>query len=360
MKRLFPVAIVLTVTFVVSLGIIKIVKAQNAGQQPAAETGYAVKKPVLGGACKICPWGVEAEFVKKVVDPYGYNVQICYNCTGGPQEARLVAGAKMPPPVRPGAGLPGVETPPPPNGPVDFGITGNAYLWWAYQGTHDFVEDGPKKNLRLIGVIQHPSYIMVAVKADSGITDLSQIKEKAMPVRILTGVDATYTDVLDYYGLTKEWIESKGGHIANAIRPDERKQFDVIISGGALENVPEWNVWYEESQKYDLKFLELPADLLTKLEKDFDMQPGVIPMGLLRGITHPIPTATTTGDAVYGRTDMPDDFAYAVAKGMDEKQDQLQWNIVNLSYNAHTVWKNFDVPLHPGAARYYREKGYIK
>jgi len=358
MKRLFSVGLFLALALIVSLGTIRIVKAQDAAKP---ETGYAVKKPVFGGACKICPWGVEAEFVKKVVDPAGYNVQICYNCAGGPQEAKLVSAAKMPPPLRPNPNLPpGMDVPPPPNGPLDFGVTSNVYLWWAYQGTHEFAEDGPKKNLRLIGVIQHPSYLMVAVKADSGITDLRQIKEKGMPVRILTGVDSTYMDVLDYYGLTKEWVESKGGRIGPAIRGDERKQFDVIISGGTLENVPEWNIWYEASQKYDLKFLDLPADLIAKIEKDYDMDPGYVPANLFRGVDYPIATAVATGDAVYGRTDMPNDFAYALAKAMDEHQDELQWKIVNLSYNVHTVWKNFDVPLHPGAARYYKEKGYMK
>ena len=33
---------------------------------------------------------------------------------------------------------------------------------------------------------------------------------------------------------------------------------------------------------------------------------------------------------------------------------------MNFSYNAHTVWKAYGVPLHPGAAQYYREKGYMK
>lgn len=361
MKRSFSGLLVVAAVALVALpGIDSIVKAQDSGKPAAAETGYAVKKPVFGGACKMCPWGVEAEFVKEAAQPSGYDVQICYNCAGGPQEAKLVSGAKMPPPLRPNANIPGLETPPPPNGPLDFGVTSTTYLWWAYQGTHDFTEDGPKKNLRLIGVIQHPSYMMVAVKADSGITDLSQIKEKGSPVRIVTGVDSNYTDILDYYGLTKEWVESKGGHIGPAIRPEAKTQFDVIISDGTLENVPEWNIWYEASQKYNLRFLQLPDDLLAKLETDFDMQPGYVPAGLLRGIDHALPTAVTTGDAVYGRTDMPDDFAYALAKGMDEQQDRLQWTIINISYNPHTVWKAFGVPLHPGAERYYREKGYMK
>lgn len=57
---------------------------------------------------------------------------------------------------------------------------------------------------------------------------------------------------------------------------------------------------------------------------------------------------------------MPDHFAYTLAKAMDEHQDLLQWSHMNFSYNLHAVWKAFGVPLHPGAARYYREKGYMK
>ena len=59
---------------------------------------------------------------------------------------------------------------------------------------------------------------------------------------------------------------------------------------------------------------------------------------------------------------MPDDFAYTLAKALDEHQDLFQWanSGMNFSYNWRTVWKAFDVPLHPGAAKYYRERGYMK
>lgn len=64
--------------------------------------------------------------------------------------------------------------------------------------------------------------------------------------------------------------------------------------------------------------------------------------------------------AVYGRAEMPDEFAYTVAKAMDEQQHLLQWRHLNFSYNVHTLWNGYEVTLHPGAARYYKEKGYIK
>jgi len=57
---------------------------------------------------------------------------------------------------------------------------------------------------------------------------------------------------------------------------------------------------------------------------------------------------------------MPDDFAYTVAKAMDEHPELLQWSNMNFSYNRNTVWKAYGVPLHPGAARYYKDRGYMK
>jgi hypothetical protein len=47
-------------------------------------------------------------------------------------------------------------------------------------------------------------------------------------------------------------------------------------------------------------------------------------------------------------------------EAMDEQQELLQWRHLNFSCNIRTVWKAYEVPLHPGAARYYKERGYMK
>ena len=348
-------------------GISQNLSAQGKQAAPAKKTGYAVKKPVFGGACRTCPWGSIADIVKSAMQHYGWDIQVCYSCAGGAQESRIVMGAKMPPPATAGGSEAlGALVPPPPDGPVDFGATGLQYLWWAYQGTHDFAKDpeGPRKNIRMIANIQEPSYYIVAVKADSGITDLHQIVEKRMPVQILastTGGTEMTPAILNYYGLTKEMVESLGGKLRlNILEP--KTNLDVMIGWGALENAPEYNMWYDVSQRYDLKFLKLPDDLRQKLEKDFDLQEGAIPIGLLRGVDQSMPAMVRTGTVIYGRTDMPDDFAYTLAKALAEHQDLFQWagGAMNFSYNSQTVWKALDIPLHPGAARYYKQVGYMK
>jgi TRAP transporter TAXI family solute receptor len=325
--------------------------------------GIKAKKPVFGGACKVCPWGAVAEIVKAAMQPYGYDVQICYNCATG-EAPRIVAAGKRPEPIEKAwqsfPFIPRNQSPPPPDAPVEFGATSVQNVWWAYQGTHGYKGEEPRKNLRLLATIQAPNYLIVAAKADLGITDLSQVKARHWPVRILSDGNEVSTAVMEHYGLTRQAVESAGGHIGRGIVPEERKNFDVIIHGGTLGNEPEYNVWYDVSQRYDLTYMQLPADLLGRLVKDFDMELRDIPDGLLRGIDHPVPTAARTGHAVYGRADMPDDFAYTVAKALDEHQELLQWSHLNFSYNQRTVWKDFGVPLHPGAARYYRERRYMQ
>ena len=326
----------------------------------APETGYAVRKPVIGGACPVCPWGAMSEVVKKAMEPYGWDIQICYVCAGGPREARLVSAAAVPfrrPPPR------DTDPHPLPKGPIDFGVTGSQFLQWAYLGMDVFAKDpeGPRRNLRMVANIQEPTWLLVAVKSDSGITSLSDIVEKRLAVDMVatTSVGGGITPaILNYYGLSEERVESLGGTFETDY--EHGQDADVIIGFGSMVNAPEYRLWYEATQKLDLKFLELAPDLRAKLAKDLYLEQESIPLGLFRGVDRPIPTVARTGTVIYGRTDMPDEFAYTLAKALDEHQDLLQWTHMNFSYNWRTVWKAFDVPLHPGAARYYKERGYMK
>ena len=333
--------------------------AQDAGMPKT--TGYDLKKPVVGAACPTCPWGGMAIIVKEALKPYGWDVQICYYCAGGPREARLVSKAAMATPPE----NPSPNDLPTPKGPIDFGVTGTEFLQWAYMGTNDFAKDPgtPQKQLRVIARIQEPTYYIVAVRADSGITNLSQIVEKKLPVKMIarTGIGGLTTPtVLEYYGITDEKIKSFGGTFATGYNRDN--EANVFLGFGSLTNAPEYAVWYQATQKYDLKYLELAPDLKQKLMREFNYKEGTLPVGSFRGVDKPIPTLVRDGTVIYGRTDMPDEFAYTLAKAMDEHQELLQWPnaSMNWSYNWRTVWKALDVPLHPGAAKYYKEVGYMK
>ncbi len=137
-----------------------------------------------------------AEFVQAAMEPYGYDVQICYNCNAA-DAPRIVGEARIPPPYRPDPVVPEILAPRnvPGLGAIDFGAVAMQFLRSAYRGTGIYANDGPRKNLRLIANIQDPSYALVAAKAETGITDLSQIREKRWPVRILTaGIGSRHSE----------------------------------------------------------------------------------------------------------------------------------------------------------------------
>src|SRR5262245_61651390 len=310
------------------------------------KSGYAAKRPVFGGSCPTCPWGAMGDIVRAALKSTGWDVQMCYNCAGGPRAARMVADAAAAA-----------------DGPVDFGATSLEFLQWAYLRMHDFAKDpqGAQKNVPAIANFSTPTYLVEAAKAQSGITDLHQIVEKRIPAKILirTGSgEPLMSAVLDYYGLSADKVKSFGA----AIIPDYSRNMDVdvFLGFGTLANAPEFAFLYDLPQKYDFKVLELAPDLRAKLVKEFYLREQNVPPGLVRGVERPIPTVARNGTVIYGRTDMPDELAYTLAKAMDEHKEMLEWSHLPFSYNSKLVWKALDVPLHPGAVRYYKEKGYMK
>jgi TRAP transporter TAXI family solute receptor len=331
----------------------------GGGQHVVAQSnGIAAKRPIVGASCPTCPWGAMAEAVREALRPSGYDVQICYSCGGPSRSVRLVAdGSNATPPQNPGA-----DALPTPQGKLDFGATGAELLQYAYLGLHDFAQDkeGPRKQLRLIARIQHPTYYMIAVDAKSGITDLRQIAEKKLPIKLVArgGVaEGINVAVLDYFGLSEAKIKSFGGTASGSYA--RGSDVDVVIGWASLLNAPEYAVWYDAPQQHDFTYLEMPADLRATLAKRFYVQEHAAPQGLLRGVTRRVDTVARNGTAVYGRADMPDEFAYAVARALDEHKEVLQWSIMPFSYDPKTVWKLGEVPLHPGAAKYYKERGYL-
>src|SRR5437879_93275 len=112
--------------------------------------------------------------------------------------------------------------------------------------------------------------------------------------------------VLEHYGLSEEKMKAFGGTVAGGYT--KGSDVAVIIGWGALTNAPEYALWYQATQENEFKYLELPADLRARLANAFYLQVHEAPL-LLRGVDRRIPTIVRDGSAVYGRADMPDDFA---------------------------------------------------
>lgn len=84
------------------------------------------------------------------------------------------------------------------------------------------------------------------------------------------------------------------------------------------------------------------------------------PWGILAKVTADALSFYGYQTKIYVRDDAPDDFAYTVPKALDEHRDLFQVQLEPWYYDHRTVADSKTIPLHPGALKYYRERGYIK
>jgi uncharacterized protein len=329
---------------------------QNGSDQ---ENGLARKRPIMAGACLTCVWGPLAVLTKQALAPFGYDVQICYNCNRQ-LSVPVVAKNMDTPPLNKWDRILG--DPPPPKGKVDFGVTNSHTLWRAYTG--DGYEDGPQTHLRLIAYVEDVHLLQAAAKRSLGLRDLRQIADERLKLTVLTERSYLLQPILAHYGLTRDRLESWGGKLNEGFGGESggnREDFDVIITahGGLAGNI-ENDILYEATQKFDLAFLEFAPDLMRSVAERYLLEIVPVPVGLLKGITHQMKTLARNGQSVFGREDLDDEFAYTVAKVLDENRSKFKYLNRPYYYDPRTVWKGIGgVPLHPGAERYYRQAGYL-
>jgi hypothetical protein len=146
----------------------------------------------------------------------------------------------------------------------------------------------------------------------------------------------------------------------NRVSREKRASGDVFIGTGLLANTPEQRSWYEASQLNDLVFLDMEEPLLARLAQEPGYERATLPLAILRGLDRPIPTVMRPNHFIYVRDDAPDSFAYAVAKALDEHRQLFQVQLEPWYYDPETVAISKVIPLHPGALKYYRERGFVK
>jgi hypothetical protein len=197
------------------------------------------------------------------------------------------------------------------------------------------------------------------VRWETGITDLGQIAEKKMPVRVLGGGGEMFGAIMKHYGLSREKIESWGGRfyptvmVSSAgggpygVAPWVRSgEFDLIMDNLYAAYTPEFAAFYEASVLFNLRFLPLPEELIGRICTELGGEPGLIPYRLARGVEAPTPSVYRPSQLIFGRDDMPEDVAYQFAKALDDRRDLFRKVHIPYSYDPKTVTDGHGIPLH--------------
>jgi hypothetical protein len=337
----------------------------QSSQDWSGPLGIAAKKPVYAGGCKACPFGILGVITREALSHYGYDVHVCYTCATAlaakDMSFKETKQQDLSDPFNQTRAY--IESTPPAVPDISTGseVLMTHLLREGSEPNSGGTPGAPavplKNNLRLIANLITPTWYVVLVRRSLGITSLAQLKNRR-GIWIYGGDGGP---VLKYYGLTREVLQKNGGGFINGSGRERRASADVWIGDYvSLTHTLENRMWGEITQLNDLMVLPMEDALLDQLVATGDYVRTVLPLESFRGVDRPIPTVSRRpGIFIYVRDEAPDDFAYTLAKALYEHRELFREQITVLYYDPETVVKSV-LPLHPGAAKFYREVGFIK
>ena len=243
-------------------------------------------------------------------------------------------------------------------GELDFGVVQSDVQSAALQGVRAFEDDEPYTDLRAVFSV-HPEPVQVMVRNDSGINSVSDMRGK----RVNIANPGSGTRVLAEVLMDAAGVSPDDFALAAELKSSEQAaalcdgKLDATIWAAGLPNGSSM----EATSTCDIKILDLTTSGTDEvLASNPAYAAATIPGGMYPGNPDDIaswgPKATFVADA-----STPDDLVYTLVKAVFDNFDDFK--------NLHPAFSRLteeemikdglSAPLHPGAERYYRERGWL-
>jgi TRAP transporter TAXI family solute receptor len=225
----------------------------------------------------------------------------------------------------------------------------------AWEGNADAGFKAPLSKLRAIAAI-YPNFIQIAALKDANATTITDLKGKSISVGAAkSGTELNARKIFAAAGMSYDDL-GKVEYLpfSESVELMKNRQLDATFQSSGLGNA----ALKDLSTTQDVTFVAIPADIAAKLGAPY--KPGVIPAGTYPGQDADVPTVAITNILVT-RADVSDEEAYQMTKLLFEHLDTLKAaHAAAGGISLEAAVQGLPIPLHPGAEKYYREKGLIK
>ena len=238
---------------------------------------------------------------------------------------------------------------------------------WAAEGIVAY--DAPIQNIRaLMGGLDTYYLNITAAGAEPGtsvVDYFTQVNPEAVIGLNPPGSVATFAGelLLAEAGASEDDLEATGGRYSYIPIPDTTAGF----ADGTIDATPQMitighPMTTEISQTADVVQLSPTDEMLSTMSEKYGFGTAVLPGGSFRGQDEDItlPASTTT---LIASADMSEDLAYTIVKTLVENAERLAAGHGALAdFNPEEAWKPeiVNLELHPGAARYFTERGWLE
>jgi hypothetical protein len=244
-------------------------------------------------------------------------------------------------------------------GDLDFGVAQSDWNYHGYKGTSAFEKSGAFTDLRSVFSI-HPEPFTVLARGDANIKNFADLKGK----RVNVGNPGSGTRAsMDQLLAAMNWKVSDFG-LAAELKADEHgaalcdNKIDAFFYGVGH---PSANI-QDPVTTCGAKLVNITGPAVDNLVKENSFYAkATIPGGLYKGNDAPTQTYGVVATFVTSAK-VSDDQVYTLVKAVFDNFDdfkKLHPAFANLKPE-NMVTDGLSAPLHAGAAKYYKEKGWIK
>ena len=225
-------------------------------------------------------------------------------------------------------------------------------LTYAHEGTNVFT--APETDALWVAGLYNET---VQITAKGGITSVDQLKGKAVCVGDQgSGTEFNAYQVLEAYGMTADDIEVVHANFGEASEMLKNGQIDAAftVAGAPTTSITE----LDATAEFDMISLTPEAVEYLTTNYPFLVQED-LPAGTYEGVdTETICVAVEA--ALVASTDMSEDAVYELTKTMFENLEELGTSHAKFQLvSAEKAAENGSVPMHPGAEKFYTEKGVL-
>lgn len=242
-------------------------------------------------------------------------------------------------------------------GELEFGVAQSDWQYHAYNGTSKFADKGKFEKLRAVFSV-HPEPVTVIARDGSGIKQLTDAKGKRLNIgNPGSGTRGTWEVIEEALGWSRSDLklaaEMKSAETGQAVCDGKIDAYFWLVGHPSA-------LTQESLATCDAHLVDVKGSAIDKLVSDNSYyRTATIPAGMYNN-DRDIQTFGV-GATFVSSADVPDEVVYVVVKAVFENFNdfkKLHPAFANLN-EKEMISDSLSAPLHPGAAKYYKERGWM-
>jgi len=236
----------------------------------------------------------------------------------------------------------------------------------AYNGTEPYQKAIP--DIRNVMMLEPNYYHFLALKKTGwkSVDDVAKAVKDKKSVRIGVNKKGSVMElvnrtILESHGVTYQDIEKSGGKVSytNTSESLEMMSTNQLDALGTTVSIP-LSLFVEASTRMDLTVLPLNDSAREGLTKKFGAVVTKIPANTYKFQPEEVNTVFIVHNVI-SSAKVPDEVVYNVVKGVAENLEYMRTaNAALKGMDLKSMSAKSDLPYHPGAEKYFKEKGAMK